>query len=70
MNITVYSTGCPKCDVLEDKLKAKKISFNIVSDIETMNSLGINAVPVLQMGDKFMNYKEAVDWVNKQEENE
>ena len=32
--ITVYSTGCPQCHVLESKLKAKNLEFEIVSYID------------------------------------
>ena len=70
MNVILYSTGCPKCDVLKDKLTAKNISFTVVTDISVMDSLGIQFVPVLQIENNLMNYKEAVEWVNKQEVSE
>ena len=70
MNVILYSTGCPKCDVLKDKLIAKNISFTVVTDISVMDSLGIQFVPVLQIENNLMNYKEAVEWVNKQEVSE
>ena len=70
MNVILYSTGCPKCDVLKDKLAAKNISFTVVTDINVMDSLGIQFVPVLQIENNLMNYKEAVEWVNKQEVSE
>ena len=70
MNVILYSTGCSKCDVLKDKLTAKNISFTVVTDISVMDSLGIQFVPVLQIENNLMNYKEAVEWVNKQEVSE
>ena len=56
MNVTLYSTGCPKCDVLKDKLTAKNISFTVVTDISVMDSLGIQFVPVLQIENNLMIY--------------
>lgn len=64
--IYLYSTGCPKCKVLEKKLQDKGISYGIKSDIEEMTALGITQVPVLKVNDKLLQFKEAVDWVNKQ----
>ena len=33
MNVILYSTHCPKCCVLEKKLKQKNISYDEVNDI-------------------------------------
>jgi glutaredoxin len=34
--ITLYSTGCPKCKVLETKLNNKNIEFNVNTDVDEM----------------------------------
>lgn len=62
--ITMYSTGCPKCNVLKKKLDAKELEYEICDDIEEMTKLGIDAVPVLKIGESLLNYLEAVTWVN------
>ena len=64
MEVTLYSTGCPKCKVLITKLDSKNINYNVVSDINVIISKGINTVPVLEIDNKLMDFKTAVDWVN------
>lgn len=67
MVVTLYSTHCPKCNVLEKKLKQKDISYEEVNDIEIMKEKGYLSVPVLEVDGIGMDFKEAVDWVNLQE---
>ena len=64
MEVTLYSTGCPKCKVLSAKLDGKNINYNVVSDINVIISKGIKAVPVLEVDNNLMDFKKAVDWVN------
>ena len=64
--ITLYSTHCPRCRVLETKLTQKNIEFNIVTDVNKMESLGIQSVPILEVNDKLLNFTDAIAWVNKQ----
>lgn len=45
--ITLYSTNCPKCKVLETKMKAKNVNYIVCTDIETMTSKGIKSAPVV-----------------------
>ena len=66
MQIVMYSTGCPKCDVLKKKLDAKSINYQVYSDVSRMKELGIQEVPVLQVQDELKNFSEAVDWINSQ----
>ena len=64
--VTLYSTHCPRCRVLETKLIQKNIEFNVVTDISKMELLGIQSVPILEVDDKLLNFTDAIDWVNKQ----
>ena len=64
MSIILYSTGCPKCNVLKSKLKAKEVEFIENNSIEEMTGLGITQVPVLSVGGVLFDFKQAVDWVN------
>lgn len=64
--ITLYTTHCALCVVLEKKLAQKGIKYTEVDDIIEMNKLGILSVPYLKVDDKFMKFKEAVAWVNEQ----
>lgn len=64
MKIILYSTGCPRCEVLKKKLAEKSVNYTEVTSVEDMIALGIKEVPVLSVDDTLMNFKEAVDWVN------
>ncbi len=64
--VVLYSTGCPKCKVLEQKLRSVGIEYTVDSDVEEMLSLGIENVPMLRIGDKLMDFLEAVVWLNEQ----
>lgn len=63
--VVLYSTGCPRCKVLEKKLQQKKIDYEEINDIKIMEDKGYINIPVLEVDDKIMNFKEAVDWTNK-----
>jgi glutaredoxin len=62
----LYSTGCPKCEVLKKKLAEKGVQYTENNSVDEMLKLGIEAVPVLKVNDRLLDFKEAVDWVNKQ----
>ena len=66
MEVTLYTIGCPKCEILKEKLERKKINFNIVSDIETLTEKNYVLLPVLEVDGSVMNYYDAVRWVNEQ----
>lgn len=63
--IILYSTGCPKCTVLRKKLEEKNILYYLVTDADEMLGLGFTTVPRLRVGDKLMDFAEAVRWVNQ-----
>lgn len=64
--VVLYSTGCPKCMVLEKKLEKKGIEYTVVEDVETINSTGYASVPLLEVEGKVMEFVEANSWVNEQ----
>ncbi len=66
MNIVLYSTHCPRCTVLEKKLEAKGIKFEVETSVDDMLALGITQVPMLRVDDKLLNFAEANTWVNNQ----
>lgn len=65
--ITLYSTHCPKCVVLEKKLDTKNIQYELVEDQDVMIEKGFMTAPVLDVDGKVMQFKEANDWINEQE---
>lgn len=64
--IIMYSTNCPKCKILEKKLKEKQIEYNLVTDINKMIELGIDTAPMLSKDNELLGFREAIEWVNKQ----
>jgi len=62
MNI-LYTTHCPKCNVLKEKLDAANIDYCEVDDVEKIAAQGIDAVPVLQVNDIKMSFSTAVEWL-------
>ena len=61
----LYSSGCPKCTVLEKKLKQKNISYEHTTNFEPIINEGIETLPVLQLDDNtFLEFDEAIDYVN------
>lgn len=64
--IVLYSTGCPKCKVLEAKLNTKGIQYSTVTDVDLMIAKGLNLMPVLEVNGQLLDFALAVEWVNQQ----
>lgn len=59
--LIVYSTSaCPNCADLKSKFDELGIEYESNMNIEEMKSLGIKTVPVVKVGDKLLNYEEAL----------
>ena len=65
MQITLFSTHCPRCVVLEKKLKQKGIDYDEVNDVSIMEEKGFLTAPMLEVDGKIMDFKDANDWINK-----
>ena len=68
MSIILYSTGCPKCNVLEAKLNSKSIKYEVCRDIEVMQSKGMMSAPNLEVDGKLMDFSAAIKWVREYKE--
>lgn len=62
--IVLYSTGCPKCRILEAKLAKIKEPYSVIEDVDTMVSLGITEAPMLEVEGRLLGFGEAVKWIN------
>jgi len=62
--LVLYSTHCPRCVVLEKKLKTKNIEYEEVNDENLMLEKGFTTVPMLEVDGVVLNYKEANEWIN------
>lgn len=63
--VTLYTIHCPKCNILEKKLNAAGITYLRIDDRDEIAKQGFDLMPVLEVDDKIMGFKEAVDWVNE-----
>lgn len=61
--ITLYSTGCPKCRVIETKLNEKDIQYVKVTDVNEMTKLGFKSAPILEIDGKILNFGDAIRWI-------
>lgn len=58
--VILYSSKtCPKCKILERKLIEKGVKFEKCDDMTELEKRKMYSVPVLRIGDKFLNYVEA-----------
>lgn len=64
MECILYSTGCPKCKVLEAKLDRAGINYSKHTDMTEMVAKGLSSAPALEVDGKLMDFSEAIRWVN------
>lgn len=64
MKVILYTVGCPKCNVLEMKLKKKNIEFETVTDVDKMIELGIQSAPVLSVDGELLVFSNANKWID------
>lgn len=65
--VTLYSTHCPKCVILEKKLNQKNIKYQINDDVDLMEKKGFLSLPMLEVDGKEMDFASAVKWVDRLE---
>lgn len=66
--IILYTTHCPRCEILTKKLNDKNIKYTVCEDTSVMEEKGFTFLPVLEVGEKIMGFGEAIKWVNSLEE--
>lgn len=64
--VILYSTGCPRCNVLKAKLKAKNICYTENNSVDEMEALGICTVPILSVDGSLLDFSKANEWANQQ----
>lgn len=67
MSLILYSTGCPRCNVLKKKLSDKGIAYEEFTDGEQMMDMGIESVPVLSVNGEMLDFIQANAWINSYE---
>lgn len=62
--IVLYSTNCPRCNVIRSKLDQKHIHYSICTDMKEITNKGFQQAPVLYTGTSFLDFKQAIEWIN------
>jgi len=64
----LYSTHCPKCNVLEKKMDKKHIEYEVVDDVNVMRSKGFLEAPQLEIDEKVYDFNQARNLVDEFDE--
>lgn len=68
--ITLYSTGCPKCQVLEKRLKKNNLDFTISDDVDFLIEKGFQSAPILGVGTLLFDFNSAMKLLKMYENGE
>jgi len=60
----LYSTGCPLCKTLEMKMNQAGVSYILVTDVDQMEKLGFQSVPVLYAKGVYMDFSKAMKFID------
>ena len=63
--IILYTTHCPKCKILEQKLKSKNIEYVEFTDVDKMIEMGFSMMPMLEVNGIIMDFTTANKWINE-----
>lgn len=63
MKVILYSTHCPRCSMVEKKLKDKNIDYVEINDVDKMTELGFASVPMLDVDGVIMDYTKAIKFL-------
>lgn len=62
----LYTIHCPKCLILERKLKDRNLPVEFITDKEVIANEGLDLMPVLELDDGTrLGFGAAVKWVNE-----
>lgn len=64
--VILYSTHCPRCKVIEIKLKQKHIDYEECNDVKVMKEKGFEMAPQLEVDGVVMDFKVAMKWIGEQ----
>jgi len=63
MNITLYTTHCPKCKVLETKLQQRGLEYETIEDENIMVEKGFLSAPMLEIDGEVFDFSGAINWL-------
>ena len=63
--ITVYTTHCPRCKILEKTLTSRGVDYVAVEDVDVIMAKGFQMVPMMEVDGKVLDFKEAMFWIKE-----
>ena len=61
--ITLFSTNCPKCVVLEQRLRDVGVEFTVCNNMTVMRDRGFVSAPMLEVDGQMMDFVAAIQWL-------
>jgi glutaredoxin-related protein len=59
--VTIYSNGCPKCNLLKGQLDKAKVKYKTTDEFQKLIDNGFTSLPVMELEDgKLLGYNEAI----------
>jgi glutaredoxin-related protein len=68
LQIKLYSTHCPRCEVLKKKLIEKSIVYEEINDTSIMLEKGFLSAPMLEVDNVVIDFLEATKWIKTMEQ--
>lgn len=65
MNVILYSLDCPKCKILEQRMKIQGIEYSVVKDADEMMAKGFKEAPKVEVDGNILNFQEAIQWLQQ-----
>ena len=64
--VKLFTTHCPKCRMLEKKMQQMGIEYTESENLDELVRAGYSSAPMIKTDDgKYLNFKEAWNWVSK-----
>ena len=63
--ITLYTTHCPKCKVLEKSLQDHNIEYETITDEKVMIDKGFLSAPILEVDGTALTFPQAFNFVRE-----
>ena len=67
--ITVYTTHCPRCKILERTLRDAGIEYEQCENEDIMISKGFEEVPQMEVDGVVYNFRQAIKWIRESTNN-
>lgn len=65
--VILYTTHCPKCKVLETKLRQAHVEYEIIEDENVMLNKGFMEAPKLEVDGEVLNFSGSINWLKQRE---